>query len=43
MKMAVIGLGKQKEAETVHRNGFCELGTMLPCHWKGRFGTCACN
>ncbi len=30
MKMAVIGLGKQKGAETVHRNGFCELGTMLP-------------
>lgn len=30
MKMAVIGMGKQKGAETVHRNGFYELGTMLP-------------
>lgn len=30
MKMAVIGMGKQKGAETVHRNGFLELGKMLP-------------
>lgn len=30
MKMAVIGMGKQKGAETVHRNGFFELGKMLP-------------
>lgn len=30
MKMAVIGMGKQKGAETVHRNGFRELGAMLP-------------
>ena len=30
MKMAVIGMGKQKGAETVHRNGFYELGRMLP-------------
>ncbi len=30
MKMAVIGMGKQKGAETVHQNGFFELGTMLP-------------
>ena len=30
LKMAVIGMGKQKGAETVHRNGFSELGTMLP-------------
>lgn len=30
MKMAVIGMGKQKGAETVHKNGFYELGKMLP-------------
>lgn len=30
MKMAVIGMGKQKGAETVHRNGFYDLGRMLP-------------
>lgn len=30
MKMAVIGMGKQKGAETVHQNGFYELGKMLP-------------
>ncbi|MBW4845759.1 MAG: nickel-dependent lactate racemase [Lachnospiraceae bacterium] len=30
MKMAVIGMGKQKGAETVHQNGFYELGRMLP-------------
>ena len=29
-KMAVIGMGKQKGAETVHRDGFYELGKMLP-------------
>lgn len=30
LKMAVIGMGKQIGAETVHRNGFLELGNMLP-------------
>lgn len=30
LKMAVIGMGKQKGAETVHQNGFFELGKMLP-------------
>lgn len=30
MKMGVIGMGKQKGAETVHRNGFRELGKNLP-------------
>lgn len=30
MKMAVIGMGKQKGAETVHKDGFYELGRMLP-------------
>lgn len=29
-KMAVIGMGKQKGAETVHKDGFYELGIMLP-------------
>ena len=29
-KMAVIGMGKQKGAETVHKDGFRELGRMLP-------------
>ena len=29
-KMAVIGMGKQKGAEAVHRDGFYELGKMLP-------------
>lgn len=29
-KMAVIGMGKQKGAETVHRDGFAEMGSMLP-------------
>ena len=28
--MAVIGMGKQKGAEAVHRDGFYELGKMLP-------------
>lgn len=30
LKMAVIGMGKQHGAETVHRDGFYELGKMLP-------------
>ncbi len=30
MKMAVIGMGKQHGAETVHQDGFYELGRMLP-------------
>lgn len=30
LKMAVIGMGKQKGAENVHRDGFYELGRMLP-------------
>lgn len=30
LKMAVIGMGKQHGAETVHRDGFFELGKMLP-------------
>ena len=30
MKMAVIGMGKQKGAEAVHQNGFSDLGRMLP-------------
>ena len=30
LKMAVIGMGKQYGAERVHRDGFSELGTMLP-------------
>lgn len=30
LKMAVIGMGKQRGAETVHRDGFFELGRMLP-------------
>lgn len=30
MKMAVIGMGKQKGAETVHRDGFSDLGRLLP-------------
>lgn len=30
LKMAVIGIGKQKGAENVHRDGFYELGRMLP-------------
>ncbi len=30
MKMAVIGMGKQHGAQTVHRDGFKALGEMLP-------------
>jgi len=30
LKMAVIGMGKQKGAEIVHKDGFYELGRMLP-------------
>ena len=30
LKMAVIGMGKQHGAETIHRDGFYELGKMLP-------------
>lgn len=30
LKMAVIGMGKQHGAQTVHRNGFKEMGRMLP-------------
>jgi len=30
LKMAVIGMGKQKGAERVHKDGFYELGIMLP-------------
>lgn len=30
LKMAVIGIGKQKGAENVHKDGFYELGRMLP-------------
>lgn len=30
LKMAVIGMGKQKGAENVHQDGFYELGKMLP-------------
>jgi hypothetical protein len=30
LKMAVIGMGKQKGADTVHQDGFYELGKMLP-------------
>lgn len=30
LKMAVIGMGKQKGAESVHRDGFYELGRILP-------------
>jgi hypothetical protein len=30
MKMSVIGLGKQHGAEQVHRDGFSDLGRLLP-------------
>ena len=30
MKMAVIGMGKQHGAEQVHRDGFSDLGRLLP-------------
>ncbi len=30
LKMAVIGMGKQKGAEQVHQDGFCLMGTDLP-------------
>lgn len=30
MKMAVIGMGKQKGAETVHESGFAHMGTLMP-------------
>ena len=30
MKMAVIGMGKQKGAETIHESGFSNMGRLMP-------------
>ncbi len=37
LKMAVIGMGKQKGADHIHRDGFYELGRMLPLIAKPLF------
>ncbi len=40
LKMAVIGMGKQRGAEQVHLDGFYELGQMLPIIAKKIFEEC---
>ncbi len=34
MKMAVIGMGKQKGAETIHESGFNHMGALMPRVYK---------